>query len=145
MTQEPPSPLGPPPRKVFVRRGVRNARRAYASAFSLMIIVFGGWALMDAFRWDELTAHQRYLTIAFALFALLATLVLRTVDHPLRLELRLGRRGLIAEAEIITIGRTRRRRAAPKIRYRFRTAAGTTIEAEWVLPRRFPIQTLAPA
>jgi hypothetical protein len=144
MTQEPPLSLGPPPRKAHVRRAIRNMRRAYATLFALVILVFGGWALLDALRWEDLKEHERFLTIGFGLTALLAVLVLRLVDRPLQSELRLARRGEVAVAQIRAIGKSRGRRPAPMIAYAFRTAGGAAIEGKCVLPRRFPIHSLAP-
>jgi hypothetical protein len=144
MTQESDLPLGPPPRKAHVRRGARNLRRAYGTLFSLIIVVFGGWAVLDALRWQELTYDQRNLTIGFGLFALLATLILRFVDNPLRREWRLARHGILAQGEIVTVGKTRGRRPSPRIAYTFRTAAGATIQGYCVLPRRFPIAKMTP-
>jgi hypothetical protein len=48
------APLDPPPRKAGLRRGIKNVRRAYRSVFALVILVFGGWATLDAFRWYDL-------------------------------------------------------------------------------------------
>jgi len=144
MTQESLPPLGPPPRKAHVRRATRNLRRAYATLLALVIVVFGGWAALDAFRWTELRSDERFLTICFGLAALLAFIILRFVDHPLRRELRLARRGLVAQGQIASIGKTRGRRATPTITYTFRTAAGATIEGGCALPRRFPVATVAP-
>jgi hypothetical protein len=144
MTQESLPPLGPPPRKAHVRRATRNLRRAYATLLALVILVFGGWAALDAFRWTELKSEERFLTICFGLAALLAIIILRFVDHPLRRELRLARRGLVAQGQIVTIGKPRGRRATPTITYTFRTGAGATIEGGCALPRRFPVATLAP-
>ena len=143
MTQEPNLPLGPPPRKANVRRSLRNLRRAYATLFMLMIVVFGGWALMDALHWTSLTYSERVLTVGFALLAALAGVVMQLVHYPLRRELRLARRGEVAQGQLITVGKTQRRRAAPLIMYKFQTAAGVAIEGICVLPRRFPVQTLA--
>src|SRR6266446_1607548 len=137
-------PLGPPPRKAHVRRGARNVRRAYAMLFALVILVFGGWALIDAFRWPELAPDARFLTLGFGLVALLAVFIYQIVDHPLRRELRLARRGELVQGEIISIGKKRSRRAMPMIAYTFRTAGGVTITGESTLPRRFPVETLAP-
>lgn len=143
MTQELNLPLGPPPRKAHVLRKVRNLRRAYATLFMLVILVFGGWALMDAFRWTSLTNSDRVLTVGFAFLAALAGFVLQLVNYPLRRELRLARRGEIAQAQIVKVGKTPRRRALPIIVYTFRTAGGAEVKSECVLPRRFPVQTLA--
>ncbi len=49
--------LDPPPRKVQLRRGIKNLRRAYRTVFAMVILVFGGWAAIDAFRWYDLTYH----------------------------------------------------------------------------------------
>jgi hypothetical protein len=144
MTQESDPPLDPPPRKAHVRRATRNLRRAYATLFALVVLVFGGWAALDAFRWTQLKTDERFLTIGFGLAALLAIIILRFVDHPLRRELRLARRGLVAQGQIASIGKTRGRRATPTITYTFGTAAGATIEGGCALPRRFPVATLAP-
>ena len=144
MSQESHPPLGPPPRKAHVRRATRNLRRAYATLFTLVILVFGGWAVLGAFRWTQLRSDEQLLTIGFGLAALLAIIILRFVDHPLRRELRLARRGLVAQGQIASIGKTRGRRATPTITYTFRTAAGATIEGGCALPRRFPIATVAP-
>ena len=144
MIQEPDVPLGPPPRKAHVRRAARNLRRAYRTLFTLLILVFGGWAALDAFHWPELTSDQALLAGGFALAALLAFLIYWLVDHPLRRELRLARRGAVAHAQIVTIGKARRRRARPTIAYTFRTAAGGLVQGDCPVPRRFPIETLAP-
>jgi hypothetical protein len=143
MTHVTETPLGPPPRKAYVRAAARNFRRAYASVLVLVIVVFGGWAALDAFRWNELTLDQSLLTIGFALFALLAVVIYQFVDHPLRRELRLARRGEIAQGEITSVGRKPNRRATPFLAYRFRTAGGAMIEGACTIPRRFPIETLA--
>src|SRR5437870_1947682 len=103
MTEKSDLPLGPPPRKAHVRRGARNLRRAYATLFALVILVFGGWAAIDTFRWAELTNDQRFLTCGFALVALLAVIIVQFVDHPLRRELRLARRGDVAQGQIVSI------------------------------------------
>jgi hypothetical protein len=144
MIREPDLPLGPPPRKAYVRRTARNVRRAYRTLFTLLILVFGGWAALDAFRWHELTHDQALLAVGFALSALLAFVIYWLVDHPLRRELRLARRGAAVHAEIVTIGKARRRRARPMVVYTFRTADGTLVQGDCPLPRRFPIETLAP-
>jgi hypothetical protein len=144
MSQDPHPPVGPPPRKAHIRRGVRNLRRAYATVFTLVILVFGGWALLDLFRWDDLDGDKRALTVGFGLAALLAVVILRFVDHPLRRELRLARRGVLVQGQIVSIGKSRGRRAVPVIVYSFRTAAGAIVEGECALPRRFPVRTLAP-
>ena len=145
MTQDSELPLGPPPRKAYVRRGVRNFRRAYATVFGLLILVFGGWAVADAVRWPELTSDQRVLTVGFSLAALTAFAVYGFVSHPLRRELRLARRGEVAQGQIVRIGKTRWRRARPIIVYKFQTATGAIFEGECMLPRRLPIGTLEPS
>jgi hypothetical protein len=142
MTHESDPPLGPPPRKAHVRRAARNSQRAYATVFLLVIAVFGGWAALDVFHWNEPTVHP-VLTVSFGLIALLAGVIYQFVVHPLRRELRLARRGESAQAEIVSVGRRRNRRATPFIAYRFRTAAGAIVEGNCTLPRRFPIDTFA--
>jgi hypothetical protein len=142
MTQET-TPLGPPPRKAHTRRAIRNLRRGYYSLFLLLILVFGGWALMDIFRWEHLAYNERVLTVGFALLAVLAAFVLQMVNHPLRRELRLARRGIVTQAEIVRVGWTRRRRPAPLITYKFYTVTGATFQSECILPRRFPASTLS--
>ena len=143
MTLDPEPPLGPPPRKAHVRLAARNLRRAYATLFLLVIVVFGGWAVLDLFRWNELSVDQALLTVGFALIALLAVVIYQFVVHPLRRELRLARRGEVAQAQIVSVGRKRNRRARPFIAYRFQTAGGATVDGMCNLPRRFPIDTLA--
>jgi len=53
------SPLEPPPRKAHLRRGIKNVRRAYRTVFALVILVFGGWAALDGFRWYDLTFQTK--------------------------------------------------------------------------------------
>jgi hypothetical protein len=143
MTQEStsPTPLGPPPRRVQVRRWVRNSARAYSTVFTLLIVVLIGWALIDLWRWNELTHNERMLAIGFGLLAALCFAVLQLVNHPLRRELRLARRGAVAQGEIVRIGVSGRRRL-PIVVFAFRTRAGDAVEGQSVLPRRFPVQTL---
>lgn len=57
MTSVPDPPLPAPPRKASLRRATRNLRRAYRTIFALVILVFSGWAGLDALRWYELTYH----------------------------------------------------------------------------------------
>lgn len=144
MIQVPDVPLGPPPRKAHVCRAARNRRRAYRTLFTLLILVFGGWAALDAFHWRALTPDQALLAIGFALSALLAFVIYWLVDHPLRRELRLARRGAVVQGQIVTIGKARRRRARPTIAYTFRAADGTLVQGDCRLPSRYPIETLAP-
>jgi uncharacterized membrane protein len=143
MTQESIPPLGPPPRRVQVRRRVRNVGRAYVTVFTLMILVFVGWALLDLWNWRELTHNERMLAVGFALLAALSFAVLQLVNYPLRRELRLARRGEVAQGQIVRIGTKPGRRPLPLIVFAFRTLAGAAIEGQCVLPRRFPMQTLA--
>jgi hypothetical protein len=143
MTQESLPPLGPPPRRAQVRRGVRKVSRAYVSAFTLVIVVFVGWAVIDLWRWSQLTHDGRMLAIGFALLAALSFAVLQLVNYPLRRELRLARRGQVAQGEIVRVGTKPGRRPLPLIVFTFRTADGASIEAQCVLPRRYAIQTLA--
>ena len=135
-------PLDPPPRKAHLRRAIRNLRRAYRTVFALVILVFGGWAILDFVHWQELTTEQRFLSVGFFLAALLAALVLRFVERPIGRELRLARVGEVVPGQIVTISPARRKRALATIAYTFRTAAGATIEDTCPLPRRFPVETL---
>jgi hypothetical protein len=137
-------PLEPPPRKVHLRRGVRNLRRAYRSLFALVVLVLGGWAVLDAFRWHELTEHDRALDVGFGLGALIALIVWTQVERPLGRELRLGRIGVTAPATLLAIGTPRGRRSIATITYAFQTAAGVAVQGECRLPRRFPLHALAP-
>jgi hypothetical protein len=143
MTQKAETVLGPPPRKAYARRAVRNMRRAYGTIFALVILVFGGWAALDAIRWAELGEEQRMLAVGFGFIAALAVVVHQFVSHPLRRELRLARRGATAQAEIVSVGRKRNRRATQVVVYRFQTSAGVTIEGSCVWPRRLSL-ALAP-
>lgn len=144
MATEPDAPLPPPPRQAHLRRGVRNLRRAYRSLFALVVLVLGGWAALDAFRWDELTDHIRALDIGFGLAALIALLVWTRVERPLGRELRLGRIGVAATAALVTVGKPRGRRSIVTITYAFQTATGAAVQGECRLPRRFPVHRLAP-
>jgi len=112
--------------------------------FVLVIVVFGGWAALDALRWDELPAGSHYLTIGFALISLLALVVWRVVENPLGRELRLARQGIAAMGKVTSVGKPRGRRGIVKITYTFQTAAGAEIAGACKLPRRFPIHTLEP-
>lgn len=136
------APLDPPPRKAHFRRGVRNVRRAYRTLFAVVILVCAGWALLDAYRWHELTIDQRTLTVGFGLSALLAFIVFRFVENPLARELRLARLGYIAEGRILAVIPARRKRQGVTITYTFRTVAGATLEGRCVLPRRANAVTL---
>jgi hypothetical protein len=53
------SPLDPPPRKAHLRRATRNLRRAYRMLLALVILVFAGWAVLDAVRWYDLAQNTR--------------------------------------------------------------------------------------
>jgi hypothetical protein len=143
MMQKPEVPLGPPPRKAYVRRSARNVRRAYRTLFTLLILVFGGWAALDAFHWLDLTDDQALLAVGFASAALLAFAIYWLVDHPLRRELRLARRGAVAQAQIVAVSKGRRRRAMLTISYTFLTATGVSVQGDCRLTRRFPVETLA--
>ncbi len=137
-------PLDPPPRKAQLRRRIRNMRRAYRTVFALVILVFAGWAALDALRWGELGADARFLTIGFAVAALLAFVVWLVVEQPFGRELRLARRGVVAQGQIVTIGKPRGRRALVRIAYSFQTATGAIIDGACFLPRRFPAHLLEP-
>jgi hypothetical protein len=144
MSIDPDLPLDPPPRKAHLRRGVRNLRRAYRTIFGLLVLVLGGWAAMDAFRWNELSASARWLDIAFGVAAVLAFVVWRQVERPLGRELRLARAGTVVKARIVALGKPRGRRQVVTIVYTFQTAAGAAIQSDSPLPRRFPVHTLEP-
>jgi hypothetical protein len=137
-------PLDPPPRKAQLRRAIRNMLRAYRTVFALVILVFAGWAALDALRWHDLNADARFLTISFAVAALFTFLVWVVVEKPFGRELRLARRGVVAQGQIVTIGKPRGRRALVRITYAFRTATGATIEGACKLPRRYPTHLLEP-
>ena len=126
-----------------MRRGVRNLRRAYRSLFALIVLVLGGWAALDALRWNELPEHIRYLDIGFGLAALIATIVWTQVEWPLGRELRLGRKGMVAMGALTAVGKLRGRRAIVTITYAFRTTDGAEIKGRCRLPRRFPAHTLS--
>lgn len=49
------SPLGSPPRKARLRRGVRNLLRTYRALIALVVVVLGGWAVFDAIRLYDLS------------------------------------------------------------------------------------------
>jgi hypothetical protein len=136
--------LPPPPRPAHLRRGVRNLRRAYRSLFVLIVLVLGGWATLDAFRWHDLPDHVRYLDIGFGLAALIAIIVWTLMERPLGRELRLGRFGVATTGILLSIGNARRRRWIVIVAYSFHTAAGASVHAECRLPRRFPAHRLAP-
>ncbi len=142
----PPSdpPLDPPPRKAQLRRTIRNMRRAYRSLFALIIVVLGGWTLLDAARWPDLNVDQRLLTVGFGVSALLAFVILRMMEQPIGHELRLARLGYVAQGTIVTIGPPRGRRRGVTITYSFRTVAGATLEGRCVVPRRIAVVTLEP-
>jgi hypothetical protein len=144
MPTDPDVPLPPPPRQAHLRRGVRNLRRAYRSLFVLIVLVLGGWAVLDAFRWDELPDHVLALDIGFGLAALIALVVWTQMERPLGRELRLARFGMATTATLIRITKPRGRRRIVTITYSFQTTAGAGIQAECRLPRRFPVHRLAP-
>src|ERR1043166_4001567 len=136
-------PLGPPPRKAMVRRGVQGLQRAYATLFALVIVVFGGWVVLDALRWPSLSVDQRLLTVGFGLIALTAFAVYWFVSNPARRELRLARRGILVQGRITAIGKTRGRRPIPILMYTFYVATGAAFQGSCKVSRRFPIGTLA--
>ena len=82
MTQPSDLPLGPPPRKAHLRRALRNVRRAYRTVFALVILVFGGWAVIDAFRWHSLV----YRIETTQATILKKTTTARPAGHDYRLE-----------------------------------------------------------
>jgi hypothetical protein len=223
------SPLGPPPRRARFRRGIRNVRRGYRTLFALVILVFGGWALLDGLRLGELTyrtlktngtitrkeaiarnapasgaaarsyrlsyvftakdgtavsaaapvsaevyeaavehgpcvvvylpdhpseswlndneaarSHPRFMMICRGLLALLALVVLFWIERPLRRELLLARRGVVAQGKILATGMGRRRRARAWIAYTFCTASGAMVEGRCVVPRSTPADQREP-
>lgn len=138
------APLGPPPRKASFRRPVRQMRRAYRFLFALIILILGGWALLDAYRWPELSTDQRALTVGFAVCSLVAFLILKLVEDPLARELRLARFGYVAQGQILAIEPARRRRRRVIVSYTFRTVAGATIEGRCILAKRAVPPTLQP-
>ncbi len=144
MAQSPEPPLGPPPRRAFFRHGIRNVRRGYSTVFALVILVFTGWAALDAIRWGELTDDRRVLALAFGIGALLAFVVWRFVDLPLSRELRLARRGEAARGEVVSLRKSRGKRPRVLVSYRFRTFAGVSLTGECKLPRRINAATWEP-
>lgn len=143
MTQRSDPPLDRPPRRAHFRRAVRNLRRGYNSIFALVILVLAGWALLDAYRWVDLTSNQQALTIGFGVSSLFALFIWRFVDNPLRRELRLARRGEVARGQIVGVRKGRRRRAGFILVYTFRTTAGESVAGECRLPRRVRVESLA--
>jgi hypothetical protein len=137
-------PLDPPPRKAHLRRRIRNMRRAYRTVFALVILVFAGWATLDALHWRELTPDARFLASGFAVAALLAFFVWLVVEQPFGRELRLARRGVVAQGQVVAVGKPRGRRAIVRIAYSFHTATGAPVEGSCNLPRRFPAHLLEP-
>ena len=137
MSIDPDSPLGPPPRKAHLRRGVRNLRRGYRTIFGLLVLVLGGWVAMDAFRWNDLSAMP-----AGSMLPSASPLCWRSSSgvrsSPLGRELRLAHIGSVVKARILAIGKPRGRRQIVTITYAFQTAAGAAIQADSALPRRFP-------
>jgi hypothetical protein len=153
MTQEIDLPLGSPPRKAHYRRGIRNARRAYRTLFVLIIFAFAGWAVLDIIQWyepangvssDSIRAHPLHMAIGHGLVAFVTLLVLIFVEHPLRRELRLARRGDAATGQLLAVHPPLRRRRRSSITYCFRTATGVTVECSCTLPRRVRIADLNP-
>jgi hypothetical protein len=198
--------------------------RAYRMLFALVILVFGGWAVLDGSRWYELTyqtqtadgkitkkhsiarpagtefrleytftrvdgdamngesivtaavfertaeeqpvkvvylpanpaverwlfdndamrANAMYLTVGHGIAALLAVIVLRVVERPLQRELRLARHGVVAQGQIVSVGKPRGRRGTVRIIYSFHIATGAKMQGACNLPRRFPVHTLEP-
>lgn len=144
MTQPPEPALDAPPRRAHFRRPIHNLRRGYSTVFILVIAVFAGWAALDAYGWHDLPPDRRILAIAFGLGALLAFLIWRLVDRPLRRELGLARHGEAARAQIVSLRKSRGRRPVVFVTYSFRTATGETLTAECRLPRRLSAESLVP-
>ncbi len=150
MANEPVPPLGPPPRRARLLRGLRNLRHGYRSVFALVIFVFVGWAALDAWRLYELSvgdneaasAHPRFMLICRGLAAVVAVIVLMLIERPLRRELWLARQGLVGQGQILATGKGRRKRARPWITYAFRTTDGKTVEGKCFVPRSTPAAVL---
>jgi hypothetical protein len=147
---QPPRPLGPPPRKARLRRGIRNTRRAYRTLFMLVILVFGGWAVLDAVRLaqgrDEPSVaqtHSVFMMISCGLIALLALGVFLWSERALRRALHLARHGEVAQGQILATGKGRRKRARAWISYTFCTAAGIAVQGRCILPRTIPADARA--
>src|SRR5205807_208876 len=102
----------------------------------LVILVFGGWVVMDALAWSDVAEEQRWLTAGFGVVAFLTLVIWRFVERPLSRDLRLARRGLVVAGVIKTIGKSRGKRPRVTITYVFGTAAGADLEGECVLPPR---------
>jgi hypothetical protein len=128
-------PLESPPRKVHLRRGTRNLRRAYRVIFVLILAILVGWIVLDLFHWNELELEQRLINVGFAIAGVIAFVVLRFVELPFARELRLGKLGYVASGEILTVGPPRGRRALVTITYAFTTVAGDKLNGRCTLNR----------
>ncbi len=138
------SPLGAPPRKAHFRRGVRNVVRAYRTIFALVILVVGGWAALDLFRWRELDHSARWLTILLLFAVVIAIVVLRFVERPLHRELRLARRGIVVVGQVVAIKPAKRRRGFARLTFRYHfQGQADPIQATCRLSRRIQIESLA--
>jgi hypothetical protein len=150
-----PALLGPPPRKARFRRAVRNLRRAYRTMFMLIILVFGGWAVLEAIRlWDAPTpfewqdnpstrGYSLFMMISCGLAALLALAVFLWSERGLRRDLNLARYGLLTQGQIQTTGKGRRKRARAWITYSFIAANGATVQGRCIVPRNTPVEARA--
>ncbi len=139
------APLGAPPRKVHFRRAIRNLVRAYRTIFTLIILVVGGWAALDLFRWRELDTYARVLTVIQFAAVAIAILVLRFVERPLLRELRLARRGVVVIGEIVSVTLSKRRRAFTQLTYRYRVeGVAEPIVVTCRLPKRIRPESLTP-
>jgi len=86
---------------------------------------------------DNLAARTspQFMMICLGLAAMMALVVLVWIDRPLRRELVLARRGVVAQGQIVATGKGRRRRARPWIRYTFTTAQNVAMQGRCVVPR----------
>ena len=217
-------PLDPPPRKAHLRRALQNVRRGYRTIFALLLLVFGGWAGLDAYRWyelkygtqlaegvvlnkytvnratgnearleyefktadgaqlrhdgpvshatyekavehqpiavvylpenarvdhwlfdnDEVRSNVVYLTLGHATAALLALLVWRLVERPIRRELHLARNGIVTEGRVESIGKPHGRRRMLSIVYTFQSPTGQSIKGRCKVGRHVPHEAIAP-
>lgn len=86
--------------------------------------------------------HVMYLTLGHGIAALLAIIIWRMMEQPLGKELRLARRGHVADGRILSIGKARGRRGIVRISYSFHSSTGAAVEGACNLPRRFPAHIL---
>lgn len=99
---------------------------------------------VDHWLFDNTAArtHVMYLTLGHGIAALLAIIIWRMMEQPLGKELRLARRGHVADGRILSIGKARGRRGIVRISYSFHSSTGAAVEGACNLPRRFPAHIL---